>query len=209
MSLAFDAARRAELQRALHAMASAVDVGSATGLHRAAVESARLLAAATASARYASVRSERATESDAERRFFALVHDLKARYRHDVARGDRGPADLRARPEEGEGLVVVSFVVGTTRRLAPLPGAVDPDTLARALTDSVAVTPDELVALEVIWSPALDADRMSSAELEVLYPELGRLDSSADLGRVVCHACDAVYAAELGRCPGCGAVRSG
>ena len=57
--------------------------------------------------------------------------------------------------------------------------------------------------LELIWSPSEPGDRMSSAELEVLYPELARLDAS--VGRVACSHCAAVFARELGTCPACGA----
>jgi hypothetical protein len=62
-----------------------------------------------------------------------------------------------------------------------------------------------LVALEVIWSPAAEEDRMSTAELEVLYPELRRIDEATFVGRVFCDYCDYPYAAELGKCPQCGA----
>ncbi|MBX3246911.1 MAG: DUF1517 domain-containing protein [Myxococcales bacterium] len=152
----------------------------------------------------AAARSQRVTEAAAERQLVALVSELKARYRHDVTRGDPGPAGLCARAEEGEGLVVVSFVVGTTRPLPPLPGALDRDALQGGLADAVATDPHSFVALEVIWSPALEQDRMSSAELEALYPELTRL-GVGPLGRVSCGACGVVFAAELGQCPACGA----
>lgn len=66
---------------------------------------------------------------------------------------------------------------------------------------------NELIALEVIWSPAIDADRMSTLELEQFYPELKRLDSSVPSGPIWCTHCNAEYAAELGKCPTCGSSR--
>lgn len=55
-------------------------------------------------------------------------------------------------------------------------------------------------------SPSEETDRMSSAELEVLYPQWVRLDEG--VGRVVCAHCRAVWARELLRCPACGAAET-
>ncbi len=68
-----------------------------------------------------------------------------------------------------------------------------------------AMTPTQMVALEVIWSPAAENDRMSSAELEVLYPELKKIDESTIAGRVFCGFCGGPFAAELLECTHCGA----
>jgi hypothetical protein len=46
---------------------------------------------------------------------------------------------------------------------------------------------------------------MSSAELERLYPDLTRIDPSAQVGERICGSCRAPFAAELGVCPSCGA----
>jgi len=62
-----------------------------------------------------------------------------------------------------------------------------------------------LIALEVIWSPSAENDRLSSVELEVLYPELHRVAENTMIGRVFCGFCAAPYPAELQRCPSCGA----
>lgn len=63
-----------------------------------------------------------------------------------------------------------------------------------------------MVAVEVIWTPAEENDRLSSAELETLYPELRKIDEKSMTGRVFCASCAGPFAAELGACPHCGAV---
>ena len=137
-----------------------------------------------------------------------MATELRARFRHETAGARAGAAtpEMRARAEEGEGLVVVSMVVAWRGHMAPLPKRLDAASAAAAFA-SLEPGDAEVVALEVIWSPALETDRMSSAELEVLYPELVRLDGRDDVGRSSCTYCRAVYPAELGECPACGAPR--
>ena len=65
----------------------------------------------------------------------------------------------------------VTLVLAARRELANVPGK-DRTSLGLALDDLCAVTPEELVAMEVIWSPADPNDRMSLAGMEERYPEL-------------------------------------
>ena len=83
-------------------------------------------------------------------------------------------------------------------------GFMTPDAaqIRQSLQDRAAILPQQLVALEVVWSPADDNDRMSSYELEQRYPELQRV--SDGVGRVACAYCRAPFPRELGRCPSCG-----
>ena len=91
--------------------------------------------------------------------------------------------------------MVVSIVMNVVRKRAPL-GTWSP--LKRTM--------DQLGGfhlvneLRVVWSPSEENDRMSSAELEVIYPELEKVRLTK-LGRVGCKSCHAVYAAELEQCP--------
>lgn len=204
ISIAFDWSERARIQQSLEQMAGQYDMRSASGMHGAASEAAQLLVDALPAARYGMFQRYLETTQRAERRFFDLAQDLKSRFRHDVRRGGR--RDFEAKAEEGEGLVVVSFVVGATRRLGPMGSSLDRHTIARLLQASVRISPQELVALEVVWSPAAEMDRMSSLELETVYPELMSLDSGS-LGGISCGYCGAVHAAELPECPACGAPR--
>lgn len=101
---------------------------------------------------------------------------------------------------------MVTLLVAARGALPDPPTAMDLPSLMSALHGALPARPDRLLALEVIWSPAEDRDRMSSAELVVLYPELLALDPRAALGRKVCASCRGVFARELGRCPACGAA---
>ena len=76
---------------------------------------------------------------------------------------------------------------------------------SRRLLDGLStLSPQEVVALEVVWTPADENDRMSSAELEARYPSLTKLPARPPAGRVFCAYCRGPFAAELPKCPHCG-----
>lgn len=205
ISVAFDWTQRAKLQQVLENVGKRHDVQSEHGMYAAAKDVARILSAALSGARYAMWESRYAWPNDAEQTFFALANDLKSRYRYDTKRGNAPEGAPNA--EEGEGLVVVSLVLGSTRRFPDLPSRFDASALAQALVSWMSVSARELVAVEVVWSPALERDRMSSAELVEVYPELLPLAAAEGLGRVQCGHCSGIFAGELTRCPVCGAPR--
>ena len=206
MSVAFDWTQRGQLQRVLENVGQRHDVQTEHGMYAAAKEVARLLVAALPGARFGMWESRFAWPNDAETSFFAMANDLKARYRYDPKRGQQGP-EGGPKAEEGQGMVVVSLVLGSTRRFPDLPDRFDASALAQALVSWMSVSSRELVAVEVVWSPAMERDRMSSAELVEVYPELLPLASGAGLGRVQCGHCSGIFAGELERCPVCGAPR--
>lgn len=137
--------------------------------------------------------------------------ELRARYRHELLRGtdahatERSAPEPTARADEGDGLVVVSLVVAARETIEDA-RTVSVERLDRLLQRLLEIAIDRLVALEVTWSPASDRDRLSSAELEVVYPEMVRL-VDRPLGRVTCASCGVVSAGELASCPSCGAPR--
>jgi uncharacterized membrane protein len=116
------------------------------------------------------------------------------------------PADYQARPQEGRGVVVVTVAVAATDVLPDVRDVHDANRIARTLQGMAALPHHWLSAVEIIWSPAEDEDRMSTAELETLYPELRKIDSASIAGRVFCRSCSGPYAAELLSCPHCGDV---
>lgn len=212
-----DAKARRAVQSSLTTLATALSLDGAEGRLSALRATLALLDAHGASVAYEGARTlAPLPQVEARRVFTQQTADLRARYRYELVRrdaatpgttsasplGDRGPAThpgatppLRARPEEGEGFVVVSIVVAA-RGIPRSSGGYDP-----TVASLVHVRAEELVAFEVIWSPAAEEDRMSSLELEALYPELSR--TRAHVGRVRC-VCGVPYAAELSRCPSCG-----
>ena len=100
--------------------------------------------------------------------------------------------------------MVVTLLVARRGRLTGFRPAVDRDTL-RADLQVLLAGPGALQAMEVVWVPSDPNDVMSSAEMAVKFPTLKPLAPDARVGRRACGSCKSVYAAELGRCPNCGA----
>ena len=207
ISLAFDWTERARLQEALEALAGDHDMGSERGMFQAAHRVFRLLERSLGAVRYGMWTRHRLAPSGAESKLQQVAVDLRARFTEETVRNAerRDAAERAARPEDGEGLVVVSVVIGATVHRPDPPAEFTAETLRAVLAQSLPARSAELVALEVVWSPSADADRMSSREVEQFYPELRRLDAGGALGGRSCGYCRAVFAAELGECPACGA----
>jgi len=209
--LALDARSRRFVQERLMELARG-DTQSKQGLAHLARESALMLRRAEAAWIYAGVREwNPQSPSHAEAQFRQAANDARSRFRHELVRGYQGQVTnvnapgTRARAEEGEGVVVVTFLLAAH---VEIPNGHDPSRpadLHTLLQRVVALQPYQIAALEVIWSPAEETDRMSTAELEMLYPELWRLPNDARAGRVFCGYCGGPFAHELSRCPHCGA----
>lgn len=202
VTAAFDWNARPELQRALAAMAQRHDLRSRPGLHAAALEVSALLARHAPSARY--VTWELAT-GDARAWFMNRTNDLRARFKAELVRNQatqNSPA-YTAKEHEGEGLVVVTVLVASKVRIPEPPQAFNAAALASVIQSIAGRNQGETIALEVVWSPAAEDDRMSSYELESHYPELQKISDA--VGRMQCTYCRAPFPKELGRCPACGA----
>ncbi|MEM9071247.1 MAG: DUF1517 domain-containing protein [Myxococcota bacterium] len=150
----------------------------------------------------------------AQAEFLRIAGDLRSRFRHELVRNVDGEATTIAAPsltpteEEGRGVVVVSLLVAAKHGLPDLHTPSDAAMLTRTLENFSRLNPFQLVAMEVVWSPAAEDDRMSTAELEVIYSELRRIEERTIGGRVFCGYCGAPHADELDRCPHCGAPRA-
>jgi uncharacterized membrane protein len=148
--------------------------------------------------------------SDAQGAFQRLTQEARARFQHELVRGAAGQVQqqqgptLDAKATEGAGTVVVTIILASRR---PMQGFLAPDAaqIRNALGDRGALSPQHMVALEVVWSPAADSDRMSTAELETVYPELKLIDPNSIAGRIFCAYCAGPFPAELLSCPHCGA----
>ncbi len=149
--------------------------------------------------------------SRAQTAFQSASSEARARFRQEVVRNADGTLvqnptpELRARASEGQGTVVVSLLVVARRGLRTIANLGDAAQIRAALDERAALDADTLVALEVVWSPAAENDRMSTAELEQNYPELRLIDPHSIAGRVFCRYCNGPFARELGTCPHCGA----
>lgn len=213
LALGIDWHARPELQRKLASLAAQKLGGTAEGRVRMLREVLLELERAELSWLYVACEGPQSLSSAAaESAFRAACHTARSRFRRELIRNEgielateaAGPMTLR--PEEGAGTVVVSLILVTRRPVAGRSGMTDAGEISAALADRAGVTSQELVAIEVVWSPAAEDDRMSTAELEQHYPELALIDPESIAGRIFCSYCGAVFAMELLSCPHCGAA---
>ena len=104
------------------------------------------------------------------------------------------------------GVVNHSLASRSTAEASFRRAAADARALRQLLSNLSSMVAHQLSALEVVWSPAAEDDRMSTAELETLYPDLKKIDDTSVAGRVFCTYCAGPFAAELLKCPHCGAA---
>lgn len=211
VSVALDARARSYVQRRLDAIAESAELDNPLGRARALRQTLDVLRASRGSWAYGVVRDTVPMDPEhAEPSFTRVVADYRARYRDELRRADAGGSvarvagSYRMRTDEGEGLVVVTLALARWGTF-PDTQASGLEAIEHALARVAEITPDELVAFEVIWSPADDADRMSSHELETIYPELQPL-AIERFGTETCGYCRTSFARELPRCPLCGAA---
>jgi uncharacterized membrane protein len=215
LQLGIDWRARREVQAGLLELAKTSDTRTPAGLAVLLRETVMLLRGAQHSWLYATqVARSISGAGPVEAAFREITTDARARFKREMVRKvddavstADAPADLKARSQEGEGVVVVTVVVAT--KSEPLAGeSRDPATDASRLLEAMTrvADPAQLAVLEVIWSPVAEDDRMSTAELEQHYPELRKIDEKAIAGRVFCAYCRAPFAMELRACPHCGAA---
>jgi uncharacterized membrane protein len=148
--------------------------------------------------------------------FDRYCNDARARYREETVRNEQGvktatPAgSYTPRTDEGAGLILVSIIIAARRELFTVREIGSGADLTSALEAAGTLDASTLVAVEIVWQPSEDNDRMSSLELEAKYPrpELIPL-TNALVGKVFCTYCGGPYPAELVSCPHCGAPAAG
>ncbi len=207
--IGIDARARRFVQESLAKLAAESDTQTRSGLAELLSSAARALAASKLAWIYCGAEHFAPMRAvDARSTHTRLALDARARFQTELLRGADGKtrhADaptLVAREHEGEGVVVVTLVVATYAKL-PAASPAQVSEIEQLLSQLSRLSASELVALEVVWSPAAENDRMSTDELEARYPELTRLTAVG--GRVFCHYCAGPHTAELAKCPHCGA----
>jgi uncharacterized membrane protein len=210
--IAIDARARRFVQERLEQLASEGDTSTPGGLAHLLHETITVLRRAERAWVYAGAYNTSPDHAGAtEQKFRQVAQTMRERYRYERVRAHDGqvrtvdaPAQT-ARREEGEGLVIVTVLVAARGEIPDVSQTNDIQRLDQLMRALGAVTAQRMVALEVIWSPAEENDRMSSAELERLYPEMRKIDGVDRMGRHVCQFCAFPYALELAQCPNCGA----
>jgi len=140
------------------------------------------------------------------------VDDARARFSVETVSNVQGKTQTAIAPEhtprseEGAGLILVTVVVAARSELVTVRRIGNGEDLRQAL--DAAGHRSDLVAIEVIWQPSEDADRLSSVELEAKYPRPDLIPiEGALVGKIFCGYCTGPYPAELLNCPHCGAPR--
>lgn len=212
LRLAIDWNQRAHVQREMERIAKTVDMSTSSGLLQMLREVALVLRRSKDSWLYASVTdAQPMSQSQAEGFFTAQANDARSRFKAELIRaGASGvstqetPDHLIAGYDEGEGLVVITIVMAVKGEFNDF-GLMDSVETVRAWFEGLDyVNSSSLVACEVVWSPAAENDRMSSAELVVLYPGMKKLHHGILSGRAECEYCHGHFPAELVTCPHCG-----
>jgi len=212
LRLAVDWRARPLVQRQLEALARSGKTQTPEGRRELLQATARLLGNVRLAWMYADVVNHQPmSQASAQGIFQQIALDARARFSKELVRahdgavleGDAG--ELSAKSREGPGVVLVTVVVAARRELTDVGREQNAHEVFDLLAELDALTADQLVAFEVIWSPAAEDDRMSTAELEALYPEVSRLDEVTVGGRVFCEYCGGPYPDELRACAHCGA----
>lgn len=212
LAIAFDATVRAQVQSELDRIANSLQMqDTPEALNAAAAQMAQCLGRFLDAAYMTHhALSEGVPMQTAQQQFEHAVNAERGRYIVETVRNDAGglrkvnaPAS-RARAEEGGGFVVVTVLVARRGRF---PGFRPPTDRATLQSDLQILLsgPGAIQALEVVWVPSDPNDVMSSAEMAVKFPTLRPIAPDARVGRRACAYCKSVYAAELPRCPNCGA----
>ena len=148
--------------------------------------------------------------------FDGHVTDARARFREEVIRNEQGTvttsqaSETIPRPEEGAGLILVSLIVAARGELFTVAHIADGEDLRKALEAASHRPARDLVAIEIVWQPSEDTDRLSSMELEAKYPHPELIPiRGALVGKTFCSYCGGPFPAELVSCPHCGAPAPG
>jgi uncharacterized membrane protein len=175
LSVGFGPAARPRLQRALGAMAARADTSTDAGRLAALRDVAALLGGELARATHSLLVDAVRSLEDAPPFFDAMTEELRGRYPHETQRNDVStPVAVEGDPSV-PGHLVVSAVLGAVGVLPTVEGRGRAGLAAavEALRSLDAV----VMALEVIWSPSVEADRMSLSAMTDRYPELSPLDA--------------------------------
>lgn len=213
VTLGIDWRARKALQEQLARLAASGQTGTKEGRATLLRETVLALRRAELAWLYAAFRDGESTMSgpQAQSTFQAAASEARARFRQEVVRNADGSIvqnptpEMRTSATEGQGTVVVSLITVARRALTPVTNLGDASQIRAALQDRGTLDANTLVALEVVWSPAAEHDRMSTAELEQNYPELHLIDPQSIAGRLFCAYCNGPFAMELLNCPHCGA----
>ncbi len=212
--IAIDARSRAFLQRELMEQGRRANASSKAGLVQLLHLVVRAMQRSQPAWTYAGAKNfHPMSPLQAEAAFRRLASDARAKFTHELVRNDaggvregQGHGVKRSVEREGEGVVLITLIVAAGREIVDFEASSRGEVM-KVLNDLALLTPQNLVAMELSWMPADETDLMSTATLETLHPDMKLLPGAVG-GRRFCGYCSGPFAAELPRCPHCGAPTS-
>ncbi len=212
LRLALDARVRKFVQAELARIGKSADTATAEGRATMLREVALLLRRTRDAWVYGgAINLPMTTMAEAKRQFDHHVADARGRFVHETLRNHQGIITTADAPTptsssaDGEGLVVVTLVLAARTELFSVRAIGNGDDLRQALESASNHSAHDLIAIEIVWMPADDKERISSIAVEARYPrpDLVKLQG-AMVGKTVCTYCAGPYPAELVSCPHCG-----
>jgi uncharacterized membrane protein len=183
LQIGIHAAARALVQSKMREIAERGDTSRPDGLVEMLRETISVLRQAEESWTHAAAQNHSPMPAqEAEPKFALAAHRARSRFQHELIRAYAGDTATRTAPpietpKDGDAVVVVTLVVAARVELADVSDVRDRAELERALAALSKLDPGDFVAMEVIWSPADERERMSAAQVEARYPELVRLSA--------------------------------
>ena len=217
LRVAIDARARKLVQSELARIAQVADTKTAEGRATMLREVALMMRRLRDSWVYGGAHNEPMMAMDqAQQVFRGHVDEARAKFKHETIRNEQGATtredapELHATSDDGPGLMLVSVIVAARHELFTVTQIADGEELRKAFESLSSMIAGELVAVEVVWMPSAEDDRISSIALETAYPkpELIKL-AGALVGKVFCEFCGAPYPAEAIACPNCGGRAKG
>jgi uncharacterized membrane protein len=140
------------------------------------------------------------------------VDDARARFSRETIANIQGQqtqapgGEFTPRSDEGAGLILVSIIMAAHTELFTVAKIGDGEDMRKALEAASNRAASDLVAIEIVWQPSEEDDRLSSMELEAKYPRPDLIPiTNALVGKTFCTYCSGPFPAELVSCPHCGA----
>ena len=217
LRVALDGRARKFVQTELARIAKVADPATDTGRVKLLREVTLMLRRLRDAWIYGGAVNEAQSDLDSEKPIFDHhVDDARSRFMQETVsnvEGVQSAADAShyvPRSDQGDGVILVSIIIAAKQELYTIDQIGNGSDLSAALEAAGTLDETTLVAVEIVWQPAEDADRLSSIELEAKYPRPQLiLINGALVGKTFCTYCGGPYAAELVSCPHCGAPAAG
>jgi uncharacterized membrane protein len=213
LRVAIDGRARKFVQRELKVIADQYDTATAMGRAGMLSEVATLLRRTRDAWVYGgAVNEPMRTIGETKPAYDRFVDDARSRFQYETISNVQGQRTTLAGPDitphsfEGEGLILVTLIIAARTQLYTVAFIRDGQDLSNALEALAYLSAEQLVAVDIVWSPSEENDRMSSMELEARYPRPEVIPiTGALVGKTFCAYCSGPFPAELRSCPHCGA----